>query len=214
MKLYSYWRSSASYRVRIALALKNIPYENVPVHLVDQGGVQNSDAYRALNPEGRVPLLVDGDFRLTQSLAIMDYLETTQPTPALIPAEAQLRARTWAFCNTIAADIQPLQNLSVLQALGGMGLDQEAKDAWCRHWITRGLHALELETQDQKGNYCFGDSPTYADCLLVPQVYNAIRFNCDTSQFARLAAVSAFCNTQAAFIAAHPDQQPDAQKPN
>lgn len=211
LKLYSYWRSSASYRVRIALNLKGLAYETMPVHLMRDGGEQFSDAYRALNPQARVPLLVDGDFRLNQSQAILEYLEAAHPQPALVPAELHAQARVRAFCLTITADIQPLQNTSVLKYLDEqLKVGEDARNTWLRHWITRGLAALEHELSDAATPFVFGDTPSWADCVLVPQVYAAQRFGCDASRYARLARVAAHCNTLPAFQRAHPDAQPDA----
>ncbi|MFA5941797.1 MAG: maleylacetoacetate isomerase [Sinimarinibacterium sp.] len=211
LKLYSYWRSSASYRVRIALNLKGLAYETVPVHLARDGGEQFSSAYRALNPQARVPLLVDGDFRLNQSQAIMEYLEAVHPQPALAPAGPRAQARVRAFCLTITADIQPLQNTSVLKYLDErLQVGEDARNAWLRHWITRGLVALDEELRDEPvAAFVFGDAPTWADCVLVPQIYAAQRFGCDAAQYPRLARVAAHCNTLPAFQRAHPDAQPD-----
>lgn len=212
LKLYSYWRSSASYRVRIALNLKGLAYEIVPVHLVRDGGQQFSADYRALNPQSRVPLLVDGDFALNQSLAILEYLEATHPQPGLLTGDARRQARIRAFCQTINADIQPLQNTSVLKYLGEtLQVGEDARNAWLRHWITRGLAALEDELSAAPDTaFVFGDSASWADCLLVPQIYAATRFGCDASRYPRLARVAAHCATLPAFQRAHPDQQPDA----
>ena len=212
LKLHAYWRSSASYRVRIALHLKGLPFEVMPVHLVKNGGEQHQPAYRALNPEGRVPLLVDGDFKLGQSLAIFQYLEAQHPTPALLPVEVQQRARVWQFCEAINADIQPLQNLGPLGYLTGtLGLSEEQKTSWVRHWIDRGLSALEQEISHLPERAAvFGDSPGYADCCLVPQIYAARRFDCDTGRYPRLLATSERLEKLPAFVAAHPERQPDA----
>jgi maleylacetoacetate isomerase len=212
LKLYSYWRSSASYRVRIALALKGVEYEYLPVHLLRNGGEQNQAAYRALNPQGRVPLLIDGDFRLAQSLAILEYLEARCPQPALIPADAQQRARMWAFCHAIAADIQPLQNNSVVAYLTDeFKANDTQKAEWMRHWIERGLGALEQELKDAPASdFVFGNSATLADCVLLPQVYAADRFKCDTGKFPRLYAIALRLRELPAFAQAHPDRQPDA----
>ncbi|HUR40292.1 MAG TPA: maleylacetoacetate isomerase [Verrucomicrobiae bacterium] len=212
LKLYSFWRSSASYRVRIALALKGLPYEYVPIHLVRDGGEQNAPAYRALNPQGRVPLLVDGDFRIAQSMAILDYLESLQPSPALRPTDARQRARVLAFCEAINADTQPLQNTGAVLYLGErLGADEAAKGAWMRHWIERGLTVLEQERAGApETGYAFGESPTWADCLLVPQVYNAERWKCDLHKFPKLVALARRVREEPAFAAAHPSQQPDA----
>jgi maleylacetoacetate isomerase len=212
LKLYSYWRSSASYRVRIALNLKGLAYEIVPVHLVQGGGQQFSADYRALNPQSRVPLLVDGDFALNQSLAILEYLEATYPQPALLTGDARRQARIRAFCQTINADIQPLQNTSVLKYLGEtLQVGEDARNVWLRHWITRGLAALEDELRAAPDTaFVFGDSASWADCLLVPQIYAATRFGCDAARYPRLARVAARCATLPAFQRAHPDAQPDA----
>jgi maleylacetoacetate isomerase len=214
LKLYSFWRSSASYRVRIALKLKNVDYEYAPVHLTRDGGEQNLPAYRALNPQGRVPLLVDGEFRIAQSLAILDYLEAIRPQPALLPAEPKQRARVLAFCHAIASDIQPLQNTGPVKMLGErFGADDAAKAAWNRHWIEAGLVALERERAGAPETACaFGETPTWADCVLVPQVYNADRWGCDTGRFPRLYALAGRLRALPAFAAAHPDRQPDAPK--
>lgn len=214
LRLYSFWRSSASYRVRIALNLKGLAYEYVPVHLTRDGGEQHQPAYRALNPQGRVPLLVDGDFRLAQSLAILDYLESLGPRPALCPAEPKLRARVLAFCHAIASDIQPLQNTGPLKMLGErFGADDAAKAAWNRHWIEAGLAALEAGRAGAPDTaFAFGDAPTWADCVLVPQVYNAERWQCDVARFPRLFALARRLRELPAFAAAAPERQPDAPK--
>ena len=212
LKLYSFWRSSASYRVRIALGLKGLAYDYVPVHLTRDGGQQFSAEFRALNPQSRVPFLVDGDFGLGQSLAILDYLEARQPQPALLPAQPQARARVLAFCHAIASDIQPLQNTGPLKYLGAeLGIDEPRRETWVRHWIERGLGALERERADAPdAPFVFGSAPTWADCVLVPQIYNAERFHCDTAKFPRLHALAARLRELPAFAAAHPDCQPDA----
>jgi maleylacetoacetate isomerase len=219
MKLYSFWRSSASYRVRIALNLKGLAYEYLPVNLTRDGGEQNAPAYRQLNPQGRVPLLVDGDFKIAQSMAILDYLEAFQPQPALLPAEPRLRARMLSFCHAIVADIQPLQNTGPVKMLGEkFGADDAAKAAWNRHWIQQGLEALERErTLAMRAGmpdapFAFGAAPTWADCVLVPQVYNADRWKCDVSRFPGLYALAERLRQLPAFAAAHPDRQPDAPK--
>ncbi|HEY1075664.1 MAG TPA: maleylacetoacetate isomerase [Fontimonas sp.] len=212
LKLYAYWRSSASHRIRIALNLKGLEYEILPVNLVRDGGEQFSAAYRTVNPQSRVPLLVDGGFSIGQSQAILEYLEARFPTPALAPREPQPLARVRAFCQTIVADIQPLQNLSVLNYLGDtLKLDEAQRSAWLRHWITRGLVALEESLHAEPDTpFVFGDSPGWADCVLVPQIFAAQRFGCDATHFARLARVAAHCATLPAFQRAHPAQQPDA----
>lgn len=214
LKLYSYWRSSASYRVRIALHLKSIPFEYLPVDLVRDGGEQHQPDYLALNPQGRVPLLVDGEFRLGQSLAILEYLEARYPQPPLIPHNPVERARMWAFCHAIAADIQPLQNTGPLKYLvRELKLGDDQRDRWARHWIQRGLEALEAELAGRPAGPCvFGDAPSLADCLLVPQIYNAERYGCDASRYPRLARLARDLRERPAFLAAHPDRQPDAPR--
>lgn len=214
LKLYSYWRSSSSYRVRIALALKGVPYEYLPVHLVRDGGEQHAPEFLALNPQGRVPLLVDGDFVLGQSLAIFDYLEARFPQPSLLPSDPRQRARMWAFCHAIAADVQPLQNTGVLNYLTEvLKLDSTQKSAWLRFWLERGLTALEAELKDAPASDCvFGDTPTFADCTLLPQVYAAERFGCDSGKYPRLHATALRLRERPAFAQAHPDRQPDAVK--
>jgi maleylacetoacetate isomerase len=212
LKLYSFWRSSCSYRVRIALAYKGLAYEYVPVHLTRDGGEQHQPAFRALNPQGYVPFLVDGDFGLSQSLAILDYLEQRFPDPALEPRDAQARARMWAFCLAIAADIQPLQNTGPVTYLTQtLAHTEEQKAAWIRHWIARGLAALEAGAG--AGPYVMGAAVTLADACLVPQWYNADRWQVDTVPFPKLAAIVARCRAHPAFAAASPERQPDAPAP-
>jgi maleylacetoacetate isomerase len=214
IKLYSFWRSSASYRVRIALNLKGLEYEYAPISLIKDGGEQNAPAYRALNPQGRVPLLVDGDFRIAQSMAILDYLESLAPQPALVPADVKLRARVLSFCHAIVADIQPLQNTGVIKKLGDdFGADEARKAEWNRHWIQRGLEALEAERAGMPdGPFAFGAAPTWADCVLAPQVYNADRWGCDATKFPRLYALAQRLQQLPAFAAAHPSRQPDTPR--
>ncbi|MEK6807050.1 MAG: maleylacetoacetate isomerase [Pseudomonadota bacterium] len=215
MKLYAYWRSSASYRVRIALNLKNISHEIVSLNIVGETtGQQFSPEFKTLNPQSRVPLLVDGDFKLNQSLAMLEYLEARHPKPALVPADAKTRARMWAFCHTIAGDIQPLQNLGPLAYLTReFKATDEQKNVWLRHWIERGLSALETELHDgPQTAYVFGEAPTLAECVLVPQIYAARRFKCDESKFSRLASIADCCNQLPAFDKARPENQPDAPK--
>lgn len=213
LKLYNYWRSSSSYRVRIALNLKLIQYESIPVHLLRDGGEQHRPEYRALNPQEMVPLLVDGDFALGQSLAIFQYLEAQVPQPALVPEDSRDAARMWSFCQVIASDVQPLHNTRLLQYLGKeFGVDEERRKTWVQHWIGLNLDALEQELQSREATpYCFGETPTYADCCLVPQLYAAERFGA-VRDWPRLQAVATRCREHAGFIAAHPDFQVDAQK--
>ncbi len=210
--LYSYWRSSASYRVRMALNLKGLDYEVRPVHLVRDGGQQHSAEYLALNPQGLVPTLVDGATVITQSLAMLEYLEERHSAPALLPGDAAGRARVRAIASAIACDIHPLNNLRVLKHLvGEVGVDESAKLAWYRHWTQTGLQAVEKMLAQGAGDFCHGDEPSIADCCLLPQVYNAHRFNCDLSG---LQAIGRICTNLEALDPVHraaPEQQPDAE---
>ena len=214
MKLYSYFRSSAAYRVRIALNIKGLPYEQVPVHLMRAGGEQRSAAYTARNPQGLVPFLEHGDTGIAQSLAIIEYLEELQPTPTLLPGTPAQRAPIRAFAQHIACEIHPLNNLRVLQYLTGpAALSEDAKLAWYQHWIAAGLGALENDVthRQPQGPYCFGEQVTLADVCLVPQIFNAQRFNCDLTPYPRLVAIAQHCNQLAAFVDASPSKQPDAE---
>lgn len=209
MKLYSFFNSSTSFRVRIALALKGLDYDYAGVNL--RGGEQGQPAYRELSPAGIVPVLVDGDLTLTQSLAIIDYLDQRYPEPRLLPEEPVLRARVLEVAQTIACEIHPIDNIRVLKYLTGkLGVSEEAKSAWYAHWVDEGLGAVErLLSKHPPSAYCFGDTPTLADCCLVPQVANAMRMGCDLSRFTRVLAVHEHCMRQPAFIAAAPQNQPD-----
>ncbi len=211
--LYSYWRSSASYRVRMALNLKGLDYEIRPVHLVRDGGEQFGADYTRLNPQQLVPTLVDGQTVITQSMAMLEYLEETHPKPALLPADSAGRARVRAIAQAIACDIHPVNNLRVLKHLvTNLGLNEEQKLDWYRHWTETGLSALErmLATDEIDGRYCHGDSPTLADCCLLPQVYNAQRFNCDLSGLDRINRISDNLLDLPAVERATPENQPDA----
>lgn len=213
MQLYSYFRSSAAYRVRIALNLKGLSYEYKPVHLLKDGGQQLSPEYRRLNPNALVPSLVDGDQVLTQSLAIIEYLEELHPQPPLLPADPAGRARVRAIAQTIACDIHPLNNLRVLKYLKQLGIDQPGRDDWYRHWVEGGLAAFErmLADSPSTGSCCHGDTPTLADICLVPQVYNARRLKADLSAMPTVVRIADHCAALPAFEAAHPDRQPDAE---
>lgn len=207
MKLFHYYRSSASYRVRIALALKGLTHDAVAINLLT--GEQRGPDYTTANPAQLVPMLVDGDLQLPQSLAILDYLEDCHPEPPLLPQDSKERARVRAFALSIACDIHPLNNLRVLKYLTGpLGLDEAKKDDWARHWISLGLASLEaaLQAQAQRGPYCFGARPGLADCVLIPQLYNARRVGVDLQPYPRLVAVDAACQALAAFQSAHPDR--------
>ena len=211
MKLYNYFRSSAAYRVRIALDLKGLAFEYIPVHLTK--GEQRSDAYVALNAQALVPTLVDDAVTLPQSLAIIEYLDERYPQPPLLPATAPARARVRAIALAIACDIHPLNNLRVLQYLTHtLALSEDAKNAWYRHWIDTGLSALEaqLATDASTGAYCHGDAPSLADICLVPQLANARRYGIALEAYPTLLRIDANCLQQAAFAAAAPEAQPDA----
>jgi len=214
MKLYTYFRSSAAYRVRIALSLKQLAYEAIPVHLVRNGGEQRQADYLALNPSGLVPTLIDDGNVLQQSLAIIEYLDEVHPQPALLPGSAVERARIRAIAQAIACDIHPVNNLRVLRYLvHELGVTDAQKNAWYRHWIAVGLSAVEsmLATDPRTGPFCHGDTPTLADCCLVPQVFNAQRFDCDLSAMPTVMGIVERCSALDAFQRAAPAQQPDAE---
>ncbi|MNF42946.1 Maleylpyruvate isomerase [compost metagenome] len=212
LTLYSYWRSSAAYRVRIALNLKGLTYQQVPVHLVKDGGQQHAAEYRALNPQQLVPLLVDGEVRIAQSLAILEYLEEAYPVPALLPADPAQRAQVRALALHIACEIHPLNNLRVLQYLSGrLSVDEQAKNAWYRHWVDTGLTAVEQGLAAFDGGLSLGQRPGYLEACLLPQLYNARRFNCALDAYPRILAMAARCESLAAFRQAAPEVQPDAQ---
>ena len=211
MKLYGYFRSSAAYRVRIALNLKKLPYAQQAVHLTRDGGWQWSEEYRAVNPQKRVPALVlsTGDV-LLQSLAIVEYLDEVHPEPPLLPADAIARAHVRAVAQIMACDIHPLNNLAALNYLKGpLKQDQAAVDDWYRHWVTQGFDAIEALLHP--GPYAFGAQVTMADLCLVPQVFNARRFKMDMGKYPKIAAVDAACLKLPAFDKARPENQPDAE---
>jgi len=214
MKLYTYFRSSAAYRVRIALNLKGLPWEAAAVHLARDGGEQHSDAYRAVNPAALVPTLDDRGVTLTQSLAIIEYLEEMRPQPALLPSNLIARARVRAVAQAIACDIHPINNLRVLKYLTGeMGLSEDQKMQWYRHWVDTGLAAVEAMLADHPdtGQFCHGDTPGLADCCLVPQVYNARRFNCRLDHVPTVMRIVEACEGLPAFQATSPGAQADAE---
>ena len=211
--LYSYWRSSSSYRVRIALNLKGIDYEQIPVHLVRNGGEQNQPAYREINPLGLVPALVHEGLVVVQSLAICEYLEEAFPPPPLLPADKRGRARVRSIAQSIASEIQPMNNLGVMQYLKKeMGQTEERIRNWYVHWVNRGFSSIEswLGSADT-GKFCHGDTPGLADCFLVPQVYNAERFNCDLEPYPQIMRITSLCRELPGFRAAAPENQPDAR---
>ena len=211
MKLYSYFRSSAAYRVRIALNLKGLTVEQVPVHLINNGGEQHSSQYRQINPNELVPALADGNFVLSQSLSILEYLEESFPEIALLPQNLQQRALIRAFSLNIACDMHPLNNLRVLQYLSNtLQVSDEQKNQWYRNWIITGFRSLETQLEDSNGQFCFGDQPTFADCCLIPQIYNALRFNIELLAYPKIQSIYNHCNTLQAFQKAAPEMQPDA----
>ena len=213
-RLYTYWRSSAAFRVRIALNLKGLEYESVPKHLMRDGGEQRKADYLALNPQGLVPGLEhDGAF-VSQSLAICEYLEEIRPEPPLLPGSALDRARIRAMALAVACDIHPLNNLRVLQHLRHeFGQDDEGVNRWARHWITSGFIALEqwIARYSADGRYGYGSTPTLADVFLLPQVFNARRVQTDLEPFPRIVAVADHLLTLPAFASARPEAQPDAE---
>lgn len=208
MRLYSYWRSTTSYRVRIALNLKGVAFETTPVDLMR--GEQSEAAYARLNPSQGVPALVlDDGTVLTQSMAILDWLEETHPTPPLLPTDATARAQTRGAALVIATDIHPVNNLRVVARLGELGHDAAVRMAWMNDWMTRGFHALSRMIMADTV-FCFGDAPSFADVCLVPQLYNARRWGCDLAPFARLTGIEARCLALPGFAAAQPELQSDA----
>ena len=210
LHLYSYWRSSAAYRVRIALALKGLDYDYKAVHLVK--GEQTSESYAAVSATRLVPLLRDGEHVLTQSMAIIEYLDETHPQPPLLPADALGRARVRALAQDVACEIHPLNNLRVLKYLvNDLKASDDAKNAWYKHWVRLGLQSYEARLAERPGTYSHGDTPTLADCCLVPQIFNAQRFDCDLSGLPRTMAVFDACMQLNAFQKAQPSACPDAE---
>lgn len=213
MKLYGYWRSSAAYRVRIAMHLKGIAFESIAVHLVKNGGEQHQDTYTELNPTHLVPTLIDDDVTLHQSIAIIEYLDDKFPSIAIYPENMVAKAKVKALALDIACEMHPVNNLRVQQYLvKSFSLPESDKLIWSHHWMNIGFVAIEKQLQQNAGQYCFGDNITMADICLVPQVYNAKRFNLDMSQFPTICTVVDNCNKHPAFIAAQPENQEDAQQ--
>lgn len=207
MKLYGYFRSSAAYRVRIALNLKGLDYDPIFINLRD--GEQKSDAYLKINPQGLVPFLVDGDIAISQSMAMLEYLEEAYPDAALLPTDMQGRSRVRVLANIIACDVHPLNNLRVLKyILQDLGASAEQKNDWYCHWVREAFCAFEALLED--GEFCHGDRPGLADICLVPQVYNARRFECPLDAFPRIVQIVENCNKLPAFVDAIPENQPDA----
>lgn len=214
MKLYSYFRSSAAYRVRIALHIKGLEYDIVPVHLLKDGGQQLSENYRALNPTALVPTLQEDGWSTGQSMAILEYLEERYPEPALLPTDPHGRARVRAIAQTIACDIHPLNNLRVLKYLKNeIGVSEETKNQWYVHWVEEGLASVEalLSRSPDTGKYCHGDQITFADLCLIPQVVNARRFDCDLTDMPVIERIYKACVGLDAFQKAAPLNQPDNQ---
>lgn len=216
MKLYGYWRSSATYRVRIALSYKGLEYSTVPVHLLDHGGEQHRPSYKALQPQELVPTLVDEDGDVFfQSLAIIEYLEERYPDPPLYPSAPKERAFARAFALAIACDIHPLNNLRVLRYLEEqMGISPEGRTQWIRHWTEEGLRACEamLAVRSTPGPFVCGANPCVADVCLIPQLYNARRFGCDLSGCGRLLSIEKHALSLPCFANARPEHQPDAPR--
>lgn len=215
LKLHSYWRSSASYRVRIALNLKGLDYEILPVNLIKDGGEQHSAEYKQLNPAELVPTLVDDqleqDFHLNQSLAIIEYLDEKYPSPALLPTSKIQKAKIRAAAYDFVSDTQPLHNLRVLQFLeNDMRLSEQQKKHWIIHWVELGLRSFEKRIQHSAGEFCFGFEVSLADVCLVPQVYSAKRFDVDMSQYPVICRVSENCEKLEAFVKAKPENQSDS----
>jgi maleylacetoacetate isomerase/maleylpyruvate isomerase len=210
MKLHNYFRSSAAFRVRIALNLKGLAYDSAYVHLAK--GEHRSAAYGAVNPQALVPTLEDGGHPLTQSLAIIEYLEETRPQVPLLPRDPAGRARVRSLSLLIACEIHPINNLRVLQHLKrAMGQSDDQVNAWYRHWIADGLARFEADLGGGAGRFCHGDSPTMADCCLVPQIFNAQRYQCETAAYPATMRVFAECMKLDAFVRAQPSKQPDAE---
>lgn len=214
MKLYNYFRSSASFRVRIALNWKGLPFDYAPVHLLKDGGQHLTPAFRAMNPDALVPTLDDDGVIVTQSLAIIEYLEETHPEPPLLPRDAVQRAYVRSIALAIACEIHPLNNLRVLRYLvKTLGVSEEQKNAWYRHWVEQGLASLEarLNAEQRTGRYALGDAVTLADVVIVPQIFNAQRMDCSLEHVPTIMRIFGNCMQLPAFIDAQPSRQPDAE---
>lgn len=207
MKLFTYWRSSSSWRVRIALELKGLDYEYVPVHLINNGGEQNTIEHLAKNPMAQIPVLEVGDVYISQSVAIFEYLEEMFPDTPLLPEDPVMRAYVRQLAEIINSGTQPFQNLAVIQRLKGMDIDHKP---WCQHFIREGLLSFQKLSKVSGGKFSCGDEPTWADACLIPQLYNARRFDLDFSELEYLAEIEKRCSTLEPFIKAHASRQPDA----
>ena len=213
MKHYGFFRSSASYRLRIGTNLKGLSVDYVPVHLSKNGGEQHLPAYVKLNPQHLVPVLVDGEHVLTQSMAILEYLDETHPEPAIMPRDPASRARVRALGQIVACDIHPINNLRILNYLKGpLKVSEEATNEWYRHWVKLGLDAFEslVAGHPDTGTFCHGNVPTLADICLVPQIYNAQRFKCPLDSYPTIVRIHEACQKLDAFDRARPENQPDA----
>ncbi|HFE39269.1 MAG TPA: maleylacetoacetate isomerase [Gammaproteobacteria bacterium] len=211
LSLYTYFRSSAAYRVRIALSYKGLPYESKMIHLLKNGGEENSAAYESINPQKMIPSLVDDGHIITQSLAIIEYIDEKYPEPGLLPVDLTHKAQVRSLALAIACDIHPLNNLRVIRYLyKALRADEAKRNQWMLHWMNEGFSAIEkkLASLNSK-NYCYGRRVSLADLCLIPQVYNALRFDCDMRDFPRINQIYEHCMKQAEFIAASPEQQPD-----
>ncbi|EKO3930099.1 maleylacetoacetate isomerase [Vibrio fluvialis] len=211
-KLYGYWRSSAAYRVRIALHLKGLEYTHCPVHLVKEGGEQHSAAYHQLNPSELVPTLIDDGVTLSQSLAIIEYLDDVYPQMPLIPRSGHKKYQVLSLAHDIAMDIHPINNLRVLQYLSNeLAVNDEQKAEWYRHWVQVGFAAFEEKLNTRAGAFCVGDELSLADVCLVPQIYNAERFSVDMTPYPQIQRITQSLRAIPGFIKAEPENQPDAQ---
>jgi len=211
LTLYTYFRSSAAFRVRIALNLKGLAYESKYIHLLKDGGQEKSAEYEQINPQKLVPSLMDGDQVITQSLAIIEYLNEKYPEPSLLPEDLIVRAQVRAMALSIACDIHPLNNLRVTQYLDkALGVDENDRKKWIQHWVAEGFAAIENQLKKQdSSDYCFGNRVTMADLCLIPQVYNALRFDCDMTSYPRINRIYRQCMKQPEFVTASPEQQAD-----
>ncbi len=213
--LHTYWRSTAAYRVRIALNFKNVDHKLVPISLVKNGGEHRQEQFRDLNPQMRVPFYQEGSFGVGQSMAILEYLEETHPAPPLLPTAPHDRAKARQIAHIISCDIHPLNNMGVLNYLSDtLNISPVERSAWYSHWITEGFAAIEtlLRQDRERGNYCVGNAVSFADVCLIPQLFNAHRFEVDVTDFPLIQSVADYCNRLDAFARAHPDHQPDAER--